>query len=216
MEIRSAAASDLRSGIAVEWLSIAWMAVEAIVSLAAVLATGSVALLAFGADSAIEIVSAAVLLRRLRLEQGGLPLARVAQAERRAAWLTGSLLLLLAVWVVVEAGFSLLRQARPAVSPLGMAIAAAAMLLMPWIAHRKRQVAARIGSAALKADAACGMVCASMAATLLAGLALRAAFGWWWADPVAALGIVYFIGREGLEAIAAGRGRGGGCGCSDA
>ena len=203
----------LRRGIAVEWWSIAWMTVEAVVSLAAALTAGSVALLAFGADSAIEIVSAAVVLRRLGLEQGGGSAARVATAERRASWVTGVLLLLLAGWVVGDAAVDLLRHVRPEASAPGLAIAAASTVVMPWIVRQKRCVAAQIGSIALKADAACGVVCAYMAATLLVGLVVRAAFGWWWADPVAALGIVYFIVREGWEAIEAARGRGDGCGC---
>lgn len=202
----------LRSGIAIEWWSIAWMTVEAVVSLAAARAAGSVALLAFGADSAIELVSAAVLLRRLGVERGGGSAARVASAERRASWVTGGLLLLLAAWVVAVAAADLFHQAPPDASLPGLVIAAASTVVMPWIVRQKRRVAARIGSAALKADAGCGVVCTYMAGTLLVGLALRAAFGWWWADPVAALGIVYFIVREGWEAIEAARGRTDGCG----
>lgn len=213
MAVRAVDSGALRRGIVVEWWSIAWMTVEAVVSLAAALTAGSVALLAFGADSAIEIVSATVLLRRLGVEQGGGSAAQVATAERRASWVTGVLLLLLAAWVVGEVGVDLLRRARPETSAPGLAIAAASTVVMPWIVRQKRRVAAQIGSAALKADAACGVVCAYMAATLLVGLVLRAAVGWWWADPVAALGIVYFIVREGWEAIEAARGRGAGCGC---
>lgn len=82
---------------------------------------------------------------------------------------------------------------------------------MPALVRTKRRIAAAIDSPALRGDAACGVVCVYMAATLLAGLVLRAAFGWWWADPVAALGIVYFIVREGREALTAGRA----CGCCD-
>ena len=208
----TAADVALRSGVAVEWWSIGWMVVEAGVSLTAGVAAGSVALLAFGADSAIEIASAAVLLRRLAVERRGSAATAVAEAERRAAWAAGVLLLLLAACIVVDAGSALLRHSRPGASAVGLAVAAASTVVMPWLVRWKRRVAARIGSAALKADAACGMVCAYMAATLLAGLALNAAFGWWWADPAAALAMVYFIVREGWESTLAARGRGqGGC-----
>ena len=103
----------------------------------------------------------------------------------------------LSAWVVGSALRDLLMRARPESSPVGLAVAAASTLVMPWIVSTKRRVAESIGSAALRADAACGVTCAYMAGTLLAGLGLRAVFGWWWADPLAALGIVYFVVREG-------------------
>ena len=192
--------------------SIGWLVVEAGVSLTAGAAMGSVALLAFGADSAIEIASAAVLLRRRAVERRGGAPTRVAELERRAAWATGVLLLLLAACVVVDAGSALLRHSRPGACAVGLVMAAASTVVMPWLVRWKRRVVARIGSAALKTDAACGMVCVYMAATVLVGLALNAVFGWWWADPAAALAMVYFIVREGWDATLAARGRGqGGC-----
>ena len=212
----SAAASDhraLRAGIAVEWWSIAWMVAEAAVSLGAGAAAGSIALVAFGADSVIELVSAGTLLRRLRVEQTGGCAAEVRAAERRASGVVGALLFLLAFWVAGSALRDLLTRARPESSPAGLLIAAASLVVMPWIVATKRRIADRIGSPALRADAACGLVCATMAGTLLAGLALRAALGWWWADPLAALGIVYFIIREGRAAVAVARGRTDACGC---
>lgn len=213
MSARASDAGALRSGIAIEWWTIGWMVLEAVVSLGAGTAAGSVALVAFGADSVIELVSAGVLLRRLRVEQAGGCAGEVQAAERRASGLVGILLFLLALWVVGSVLRGLLTHARPESSPAGLVIAAASTVVMPWIVSAKRRVAARIGSPALRADAACGIVCAYMAATLLAGLALRAMFGWWWADPLAALGIVYFIVREGWEAIEAARGRADACGC---
>ncbi len=212
----SAGVSDagaLRSGVAIEWWTIGWMALEAVVSLGAGVAAGSVALVAFGADSVIELISAGVLLRRLRVEQVGTSAVAVASAERRASGVVGILLFVLAIYVVGSALRDLLMRAQPEASPVGLVMAASSMLVMPWIVATKRKVAARIGSAALRADAACGIVCAYMAATLLAGLAVRALFGWWWADPLAALGIVYFIAREGWEAIEAARGHAEACDC---
>ncbi len=212
----SAAVSDrraLHAGIAIEWWSIGWMAAEAAVSLSAGAAAGSIALIAFGADSLIELVSAGTLLRRLRVEQAGGCAAEVQAAERKASGVVGILLFLLAIWVVGSVLQDVLTRARPEGSPAGLIIAAASTVVMPWIVATKRRIADRIGSPALRADAACGLVCATMAGTLLAGLALRAALGWWWADPLAALGIVYFIIREGREATAVARGRAEACGC---
>ncbi len=213
MSARAGDAGALRRGIAIEWWTIGWMAVEAVVSLGAGVAAGSVALVAFGADSVIEGISAGVLLGRLRLEQTGPPAGSVESSEHRASAVVGGLLLLLAVWVVVSAGRDLFLRARPERSPLGLLLAAASTVVMPWILVTKRSVAANIGSAALRADAACGVVCAYMAGTLLVGLALRTLFGWWWADPLAALGIVYFVVREGWEAIEAATGRADTDGC---
>jgi divalent metal cation (Fe/Co/Zn/Cd) transporter len=213
MSVRASDAGALRGGIAIEWWSIGWMLVEAAVSLGAGIAAGSVALVAFGADSLIELVSAGVLLRRLRVEQLGGCASEVQAAERRASGLVGALLFLLAAWVVGSVLRDLLMHARTESSPVGLAMAAASTLVMPWIVATKRRVGASIGSAALRADAACGVTCAYMAGTLLAGLALRAVFGWWWVDPLAALGIVYFVVREGREAVMAARGRVDSCGC---
>ncbi len=204
MSVRASAA-DIRAGIRVEWLSIAWMTVEALVSIAAGLAARSIALIGFGADSVIELVSAGVVLWRLRLE----PVDAVAttprgeRAERQAARVVGWSLLLLAVYIAGRSAYNLWTQDASDSSPVGIATAAAALVVMPWLIRTKRKVASAINSPALKGDAACGVVCVYMAATLLAGLVLQAVFGWWWADPVAALGIVYFIVHEAREVLAA-------------
>lgn len=189
---------SLRAGIAVERWSIAWMAVEAAAALTAALQAGSVVLGAFGADSLIELAAALVLLRRLQAERRGQDAEGL---ERRAGRIVGALLLALAALVVAAAGRDLILRTQPGATALGLAIAAASTAIMPWIVATKRRVATAIGSRALRADAACGITCAYMAGTALAGLGLRAAFGWWWADPVAALGLVYFLVREGREAI---------------
>lgn len=204
-------ARDLRAGIAVEWLTVGWMTLEAVVSIGAGIVAGSVALLAFGIDSVIELVSGGVLLWRLRVEQDGAHVIAVERAERLSSKVVGWSLIALAVYVVGHAGYALLTHAEPDSSPLGIAIAAAALLVMPVIVRSKRRIAARIKSPALKGDAACGVVCAYMAGTLLVGLGFRAVFGWWWADPIAALGLVYFIVREAREALTSEHGCG--CGC---
>jgi divalent metal cation (Fe/Co/Zn/Cd) transporter len=201
-------AAAIRTGIRVEWLTVAWMILEAAVSLGAGIAVGSIALVAFGADSVVELISGATLLWRLRVQSTGSHDAgetaeRVERAERLAGRVVGVCLFALAAYVVVQSAYNLWARAASRPSPVGIAVAAAAVIVMPVLAATKRRIAALIDSPALRGDAACGTVCAYMAATLLAGLLLRAAFGWWWADPVAALGIVYFIVREGRETLLA-------------
>jgi divalent metal cation (Fe/Co/Zn/Cd) transporter len=204
MSVRTNAA-DIRAGIRVEWLTIAWMTVEALVSIGAGLSARSIALIGFGVDSVIELVSAGALLWRLRLESVGAVATTSSgpRAERLASRVVGWSLLLLAVYIVGQSAYDLWTHAASESSPIGIALAAAALVVMPWLIRTKRRVASAINSPALKGDAAGGVVCAYMAGTLLAGLVLRAVFGWWWADPVAALGIVYFIVREGREVLTA-------------
>jgi divalent metal cation (Fe/Co/Zn/Cd) transporter len=187
----------------VEWLTIAWMTVEALVSIEAGLAARSIALIGFGADSVIELISAGVLLWRLRLEPVGAvaTTSRGQSAERQASRVVGWSLLLLAVYVAGRSAYDLWTHAVSESSPVGIALAATTLVVMPWLIRAKREIATAINSPALKGDAACGVVCVYMAATLLAGLVLQAVFGWWWADSVAALGIVYFIVREGREVL---------------
>ena len=188
-------------GITVEWLTIAWMVVEVGVGITAAILAGSVALMAFGLDGGIEIVSAGVMVWRLGIEQQGGNVERVEQAERRASKLVGWSLMLLAIYVVASAAWGLWQRSQPEPTALGIALAAAAAVIMPVLVGVKRHIADSIGSAALRGDAAEGVVCAYMAIVLLAGLVLRAVFGWWWADSIAALGIVYVIVREGREAL---------------
>ncbi len=203
MKFQSSRARDIRSGVAVEWCTIGWMVIEAAVSLSAGIMAGSIALVAFGIDSLIELVSAGAVLWRLLLERDQAPVDRqlIERAERAAYRVVGWSLVALAVYVTFQSGYNLWTRAVPDASPAGLALAAGALVVMPVLVRVKLRVAASIKSAALKADAMCGIVCAYMAGTLLIGLGLRAAFGWWWADPVAALGLVYFIAREGREAL---------------
>jgi divalent metal cation (Fe/Co/Zn/Cd) transporter len=212
MSVRTMTA-DLRAGIRAEWWTLAWMTVEAAVGIGAGVRAGSLALIAFGTDSVVELVSGAALLWRLRVQDAGgaSDAVRIEAAERTAARIVGWSLVALAVYVVAQAADNLWTRATPESSPAGMGLAVAALCIMPVLISTKRRVAAAINSPALRGDAACGVVCVYMAGTLLAGLALRALFGWWWADPVAALGIVYFVVREAREALAGERA----CGCCD-
>jgi len=205
----------IRAGVRIEIVTVGWMTVEAIVALTAGLLARSVLLTAFGIDSVIELVTGGVLLWRLSTEARGGSLRRVERAEVRAAWVTGVGLVLLSLYIVASVGAGLWTRSRPESAPIGITLALVAVVGMPLRARRKRAIAARIDSAALRGDAACSMTCAYMAATLLVGLVLTAAFGWWWAEDVAALGFLYWLigeAREALEGARAGRG---GCGCGD-
>ena len=201
--VRNQRRRDVHAGLLVEWITIGWMLIEASVSLTAGVLAGSIALVAFGIDSVIELVSGGVLLWRLRIEGGhaAIDANRVERAERRASRVVGWGLVALAVYVTIHAGYDLWTRDVSEASPVGVALAACALVVMPVLVRAKLRIAASIDSRALRADAMCGIVCAYMAGTLLVGLGLRAAFGWWWADPVAALGLVYFIAREGREAL---------------
>jgi divalent metal cation (Fe/Co/Zn/Cd) transporter len=185
-------------------LTIAWMLVEGGVAVAAGIMARSVALTAFGFDSAIEVFSAGVVLWLL-LRRRSLPSAELAAGEKRASWLTGIALYGVAVYIVLSSAYTLVRGVHPDPSPLGLALAFASVVIMPGLWRWRLALSARIHSAALRADAACSAICLYMAATLLLGLALNQLFGWWWADPVAGLAMIWWIRGEANEALEAAR-----------
>lgn len=171
------------------------MSAEATLSLAAARMAGSPALLAFGGDSAIELLSAIVVLWRFRR-----PVAH-AQAEKWAVRAAGALLFLLAAYVVVVSAMKLRGAGRPRPSYLGIVTLLAATAMMPWPAKEKRKLSAATSSAALRADSAQSGLCAYLSLIALAGLAANAIWHVAWADPVAALAIVPLMLWEGKEAI---------------
>ena len=177
--------AHLRQGRLLEIFTIAWNAVEAAVAIVAGALSGSASLIGFGVDSVIESSSGAVLLWRLA-DHGD---ARERLAQR-----------LLAGYVVWDAGTDLWFRQPPDVSWIGIAIAAASLVVMPILARAKRRVAGGLGSRAMAADARQTDLCVYLSAILLAGLGLNAVFGWWWADPVAALAMVPLIVAEGRRA----------------
>jgi len=195
-------AAATRRGRHLEIFTLGWNLLEAVISIAAGWLAGSTALVGFGFDSLIESTSGAALLWRL---QDG---AKGEQRERRALQLVGVSFLLLAVWVGWEAGSALWWREIPQVSWVGIGLAAVSLVVMPVLARAKRRVAADLDSRALEADSRQTDMCAYLSAILLAGLGLNALFGWWWADPVAALAMVPILGHEGIEAL-----RGETCGC---
>ena len=198
-----------------ELFTVLWMTLEAAVAISAGIIARSALLTSFGLDSVIELATGSVLLWRLSTEAQGTSTEEVEQAEVRAAWLTGIGLVLLCVYVVISSGVSLALRLRPEPSYVGIALALSALIVMPLLVRAKRRIAADIPSAALRGDAACSLTCAYMAGALLAGLALNAAFGWWWADSIAALSLLYWIIPEAREALVNARAGRSGCHCCD-
>jgi divalent metal cation (Fe/Co/Zn/Cd) transporter len=187
-----------RRAIRLEQFSIAWMLVEAGVAITAGIIAGSLALTSFGFDSVIELVSASLVLRRLRAELTG---GRAdEQAERRVLRIIAVTFFVLAAYVVIASVIDLVAQAHPERSPVGIGLTVSSLLVMPLLGWRKRRVGTLLQNQLVLADAAETILCAALAATTLLGLVLFAAFGWWWADPVAALAVAYFAVREGREA----------------
>jgi divalent metal cation (Fe/Co/Zn/Cd) transporter len=163
---------------------------------------GSVALVGFGLDSVIECAAAGVLLWRLRLEIRGADRERLADAEHRVHRFVGMTNNAKAPNNVGQAAWTLLVGDAPQESRLGMALAVASLTLMPLVAWGKLRAAREIGSPALRAEAKETLACSYLSLALLVGLAANALWGWWWADPVAALAMVPWLvkeGREGLE-----------------
>jgi len=202
---RTTRAGQVRLGVWIELVTIVWMVIEASVALSVGFATRSVSLQGFGLDSIVELIAGGILLWRLLIEQRGGSTERIEVAERRASWVTAISLFALAVYIVGDSAFAFVTRTQPEASWWGVGLALAAAIIMPLLWQGKLRVAKRIGSAALKADAACSVTCAYMSLTLMAGLLLNRLFGWWWADPLAALALVYFLIQEGREALHAAR-----------
>jgi divalent metal cation (Fe/Co/Zn/Cd) transporter len=181
--------------IQVQVLTLVWMSVEATVSLGAAWAARSPALLGFGGDSAVELLSAAVVLRRFYRP------AHDGEAEERAAKVAGALLFVLAAFVVLASALSLLGHIEPRPSVAGIALLMVAAVAMPWLARQKRRLSAATRSAAMRADAAESAVCGYLALIALAGLVVNAIWGISWADSLAALALLPLILREGREAV---------------
>jgi len=193
-------AVQIRRGLRLEYLTLGYNCIEAIVALGSGAAAGSVALVGFGIDSLIEMSSGSVML--WRLNSG-------ASNERLAQKLVGASFFALAGYVFYEAVESLFKGERPEISWPGIALALLSATIMPFIARAKRSVGRNISSAAMVADSKQTQLCAYLSVILLGGLALNALFGWWWADPVAALAMVPIVVREGVSAW-----KGDGCGCA--
>lgn len=197
-----AAPDALRRIRNVQVVTIAWMSVEAVVSLFCAWRARSPALLAFGGDSAVELLSAVVVLWRFRVTSAH------DRAERLAARVAGALLFALAAYVALASAMSLLGYTEPKPTFIGIVVLLVAAIAMPWLAREKRRLSAITGSAALRADAAESALCAYLSVIALLGLGVNAIWHLRWADPVAALVILPVMIWEGREAM-----RGKPCGC---
>jgi len=178
--------------------TLGYNSLEGVVAIVAGLAAGSVALLGFGIDSGIELSASVVALWRLSADADAARRVEVEQASHR---IIGVLFLALAGYVAYEAGAALWRREEPRESLVGIALAAASVVIMPLLARAKRRVGIELGSRALTSEARQTSLCAYLSAILLGGLVLNAWLGWWWADPVAALAMVPIIAREGVDGL---------------
>jgi divalent metal cation (Fe/Co/Zn/Cd) transporter len=187
-----------RRAIHLEYFTVTWNILEALVALVAGWLASSIALQGFGLDSVIETVSGLTLLWRFRQSR---PPGDEDHAELRAVQVVGVTFFALAAYVGYEAGADLRFRRAPHFSLPGIILAALSLILMPFLALAKRRVARALKSRALAADSLQTLLCSYLSATLLLGLALNGWLGWWWADPIAALAMAAFMVREGLEAL---------------
>lgn len=190
-----------RRGVRLEVFTITWNVVEAVVAIGAGLLAGSVALVGFGVDSGIEVISAVALLWRLLRAGPNASAGEHGAAEKRALYLVAATFFLLSAYIAYEAVVALLAHEGPDSSTVGLVLAVISLLIMPALAYLKQGTGREMGSEALKADAAETWVCSYLSLALLAGVGLYAAFGWWWADPVGALAMLPVILWQGWETL---------------
>ncbi|MGD0377459.1 MAG: cation transporter [Streptosporangiaceae bacterium] len=181
-----------RRGFALEYASMAWMAAEAAIAITAGVLASSIALTGFGLDSVIEFFAAGIVIWQLRGD--------AEDRETRAVRLIGATFFALAAYLAAESIHDLVTHARPGQSIPGLAITAAALIVMPALAIAKRRTGQALGSRTLITESAETAFCAYTSAAALAGVGLNTWLGWWWADPLAALVIAALAVKEGLEA----------------
>ena len=188
----------VQRGLRLEYLTVGWNTLEAVIGVASGILAGSIVLIGFGFDSLIEVSSGAILLWRLHSDRD---LEHRERAEQRALRLVGISFLVLMAYIAFEAFRTLLKHQAPEASLPGIMLATAALIVMPILARAKRRVARNLASGALHADSRQTDICAYLSAITLGGLLLNAALHWWWADPVAALAMTPLIAREGVAAL---------------
>lgn len=195
----------LRQARLAEAATLAWMVLECVLALAAGVAARSLVLVAFGVDSGIELLAATVVMRRLLQRTPEEEAGALSDGERSASRVLGWALRVLIAYIVVGAAAALAFRVHPEPSLVGIGLTSASVLVMAVLWRWRSRLAERLGSPALKADAACSMACLWMAAAALAGLLLNQALGLWWADALAGLLLVWWIHREAQEALEAAR-----------
>jgi divalent metal cation (Fe/Co/Zn/Cd) transporter len=196
-DVRRAA---VRRGINLSYVTIAYNSLEAIGSLVAGVLAGSVTLVGFGTDSVIEVASSCAAQWRLRSDVDEMRRRDVERITRR---IIGWSFVALAIYIILDSAHSLWISEEPSKSAFGLVVLALSVIVMPLLARAKHRVANDVGSRALSADATQTSLCAYLSVIALAGVALNAFFGWWWADPIAALAMTPIILREGLAGIRA-------------
>ena len=190
-----------RRGLLLEWFSVAWNMVEAFVAIGVGVVVGSVALVGFGVDSGIEVISAVALLWRLRKAGPHASAEEQGSAERKALYLVAATFFLLAAYILYEAVGALLSGEGPESSTLALVLSVVSILIMPTLAYLKGRTGREMGSRALVADSVETWVCAYLSVALLAAVGLNAAFGWWWADPAGALAMLPVILWQGWKTL---------------
>jgi divalent metal cation (Fe/Co/Zn/Cd) transporter len=193
-----------RRALWLEYITVGWNVVEAVVAIGAGIIAGSVALIGFGADSAIEVISAGGLLWRLRKAGPHAAVSEESAAEKRALYVVAITFFLLASYITWEAVKSLISQAEPLTSPVGIILAVLSMAIMPTLAFVKQRVGKEIGSRALVADSKETWVCSYVSLTLLLGVGAYALLGWW-SDSVGALAMLPIILWQRWETLAEAR-----------
>lgn len=188
----------IHKALILEWILITYNVLEAIASILFGFWAGSIALVGFGFDSVIEVGAASLLVWRLS-HKGSLE--EETEKEKKALFGVGITFFFLAAYILWEAGGMLFHGEKPQHTSMGILIAILSLLLMPPLAFMKRRIAKQLGSRALEADAMETFICAYLSFILLLGLGFNALCGWWWTDPVAALAMMYFILKEGWEAV---------------
>ena len=196
-------ASLLQQARLAQWLTVGWMVIEGAIAIGAGVVAHSVALTAFGVDSGIELFSSMVVLRRLLQRSESEERGSMTGGERNATKLVGFALYGLIAYIVISAAVALGFRFEPAASPLGIGVTIASLVIMAALWRWRLALADRLGSPALRGDAACSMVCIYMAGVALAGLLLNQFFGLWWADPLAGLALIWWIRGEANEALEA-------------
>ncbi|HVC76752.1 MAG TPA: cation transporter [Candidatus Micrarchaeaceae archaeon] len=186
-------------------LTVGWMVIEATIAVGAGLIAHSVALTAFGVDSGVELFSSIVVLNRLMQRSESEERGSLSGGERRASRLVGYALYGLIAYIVLSAVVSLVLRIEPQRSLVGILLTLASLGIMAGLWRWRLALADRLGSPALRGDAACSLVCLYLAAVAFAGLVLNQLFGLWWADPLAAVALVWWIRGEAREAVEAGR-----------
>jgi len=173
--------------------------IEATVALWSGFSASSTALVGFGFDSIIESAAAGVLLWRVRVETAGASPEQIEHAERRVHRFVGITFFLLSFYVLIDATTTLLNHSIPEKSLIGIIVAALSLFIMPMLAFYKFKAADHLGSKALRAEAKETLACSYLSFTLLLGLVLHSLFGYWWADPAAALLMIPWLIKEGIE-----------------